>query len=178
VNPEGLAAQWDERKLADVISANARTPQHWIMERNTMASVNVSIEIAAPVEAVWAMLGDFDGLPTWLEFVRSSRLTDGGRMRHLEAIDGAIIVEELLEHSAPDMFYRYSIVGGPDPVTNYVATIRAQRLDSRMTNVTWASRFEPLDAQKAASLVGHYEVLYRAGLDRLKTLAEAQAPAN
>jgi uncharacterized membrane protein len=148
------------------------------MEKNTMASVSVSIEIAAPVEAVWTMLGDFDGLPAWLEFVRSSRLTDGGRLRHLEAIDGAIIVEELLEHSEPGTFYRYSIVEGPDPVTNYVATLRAQRIDAHTTAVTWASQFEPLDAQKAASLSGHYEVLYRAGLDRLKTLAEAQATAN
>lgn len=142
-----------------------------------MANVCVSIEIAAPVESVWAMLGDFNGLPTWLEFVRSSRLSDGGRIRHLEAMGGAIIVEELLEHSAPQTFYRYAIVEGPDPVSNYVATLSARQIDAGRTAVTWASQFEPRDAHQAAALAGHYEVLYRAGLDRLKTLAEARACA-
>ncbi|WP_321945592.1 SRPBCC family protein [Paraburkholderia sp. J10-1] len=140
-----------------------------------MANVSVSIEIGAPVESVWAMLGDFNGLPAWLEFVRSSRLSDGGRIRHLEAMGGAIIVEALLEHSATERFYRYAIVEGPDPVSDYVATLCARRIDADTTAVTWASRFEPRDAHQAASLVGHYEVLYRAGLDRLKTLAEARA---
>ncbi|WP_321962342.1 SRPBCC family protein [Paraburkholderia sp. J7] len=140
-----------------------------------MANVSISVEIAAPVESVWAMLGDFNGLPAWLEFVRSSRLSDGGRIRHLEAMGGAIIVEALLEHSATEMFYRYAIVEGPDPVSDYVATLSARRIDADTTAVTWASRFEPRDARQAASLVGHYEVLYRAGLDRLKTLAEARA---
>jgi uncharacterized membrane protein len=142
-----------------------------------MANVCVSIEIAAPVESVWAMLGDFNGLPTWLEFVRSSRLSDGGRIRHLEAMGGAIIVEELLEHSASQTFYRYAIVEGPDPVSNYVATLSARQIDAGSTAVTWASQFEPRDAHQAAALAGHYEVLYRAGLDRLKTLAEARACA-
>ncbi|MEM5316540.1 SRPBCC family protein [Paraburkholderia sp. JHI869] len=142
-----------------------------------MANVSVSIEIGAPVEQVWAMLGDFNGLPAWLEFVRSSRLSDGGRIRHLEAMGGAIIVEELLEHSEHDMFYRYTIVEGPDPVSDYVATLSAQQIDAGKTAVTWASRFEPREAQQATSLVEHYEVLYRAGLDRLKTLTEARARA-
>ena len=140
-----------------------------------MANVSVSVEIAAPVESVWAMLGDFDGLPVWLEFVRASRLSDGGRVRHLEAMGGAIIVEALLEHSEAETFYRYTIVEGPDPVSDYVATLSARRIGADKTTVTWASRFEPRDAHQATSLVEHYEVLYRAGLDRLKTLAETRA---
>lgn len=137
-----------------------------------MASVSVSIDIDAPVESVWALLGDFDGLPGWLEFVRSSRLSDDGRLRHLEAIDGAIIVEALLEHSDAERFYRYAIVAGPDPVTGYEAEVSARRIDANRTTVTWASRFEPIDAHNADSLVGHYSVLYRAGLNRLKSLSE------
>lgn len=140
-----------------------------------MANVSVSVEIAAPVESVWAMLGDFNGLPVWLEFVRASRLSDGGRVRHLEAMGGAIIVEALLEHSEAETFYRYTIVEGPDPVSDYVATLSARRIGADKTVVTWASRFEPRDAHQATSLVEHYDVLYRAGLDRLKTLAEARA---
>jgi hypothetical protein len=138
-----------------------------------MASVSASVDIAAPVDSVWAMLGDFNGLPGWLEFIRSSRLSDGGRLRHLETIDGSVIVEELHEHSGPDMFYRYSIVEGPDPVADYMATLSASRSGVRNTTVTWASRFEPVQSEMTASLVGRYEILYRAGLERLKMLVEA-----
>ncbi|POR46902.1 polyketide cyclase/dehydrase/lipid transport protein [Paraburkholderia eburnea] len=142
-----------------------------------MASVNISVDMAAPVEWVWAKLGDFNGLPGWLEFIRSSRLSNGGRLRHLETIDGKLIVEERLEHNDAHRMYRYSIVDGPDPVTGYTATLCARQRDADSTTVTWSSRFEPLDAQNAAALVGHYEVLYRAGLDRLKVLVESQGSA-
>ena len=142
-----------------------------------MASVSVSVDMKAPVESVWERLRDFNGLPGWLEFIRSSRLSNGGRLRHVETIDGKIIVEALLEHSEPHTFYRYSIVEGPDPVTDYTATLSARQRSAGVTTVTWSSRFEPLDAQKAASLVGHYDVLYRTGLDRLKTLVEEEASA-
>ncbi len=137
-----------------------------------MASVSVSLDIAAPVESVWKLLGDFNGLPNWLEFIRSSRLTGAGRVRHLEALDGAVIVEALLEHSDAGTFYRYSIIEGPDPVNNYVATVSARHNGANTTTVTWASSFEPIDVAQTSALSGNYEVLYRAGLNRLKSLVE------
>ncbi|WP_322044229.1 SRPBCC family protein [Paraburkholderia sp. J67] len=142
-----------------------------------MTSVSVSVDMAAPVEWVWARLRDFNGLPGWLEFVRSSRLSHDGQLRHLETIDGKTIVEELLELSEPHTFYRYSIVEGPDPVTDYTATLSAQQSAVGDTTVTWSSRFDPLDTQKAELLAGHYEVVYRAGLNRLKRLVEEEASA-
>jgi len=44
------------------------------------------------VKAVWAMPGDLNGLPGWLEFVRASRLSDDGRKRHVETpVAGAVL---------------------------------------------------------------------------------------
>lgn len=142
-----------------------------------MASVSVSIDIAAPVNSVWEILGDFNGMPKWLDFIRSSWLSETGRMRNLETINGSIIVEALLERSEHDMFYRYAILDGPDPVMDYIATLSARRISARKTTVTWASRFKPVDTEITALLVGHYEILHRAGLDRLKTLIETQVMA-
>jgi hypothetical protein len=139
-----------------------------------MASVSVSVDMAASGEAVWSRLGDFNGLAGWLEFIRSSRLSDDRRLRQLETIDGAVIVEELSEHSDVGKFYRYSIVEGPDPVTDYMATLSARRTGTGNTTVTWASHFEPVHTEMTASLVGRYEILYRTGLESLKTLVEAQ----
>ncbi|MBN3752182.1 SRPBCC family protein [Paraburkholderia sp. Tr-20389] len=137
-----------------------------------MTNVSVSVEIAASAQAVWSVVGDFNGLPRWLELVPASRLTDDGRVRHLEAINGASIVERLLDHSDERMQYLYTILEGPDPVTDYTASLSLRELDAHRTTVTWASRFEPNDPNEADSLAAHYEALYRAGLTRLKELLE------
>ncbi|AXF04697.1 SRPBCC family protein [Paraburkholderia hospita] len=139
-----------------------------------MASVSVSIDIAVSAENVWPVVGDFDGLPGWLELIRASRLSDGGRVRHLEAVNGSSIVERLLDHSDQNLQYLYTILEGPDPVTDYTASMSLRRIDAHHTTVTWASRFEPNDPNEAESLTAHYRSLYLAGLTRLKAVLETQ----
>ncbi|MBN3763741.1 SRPBCC family protein [Burkholderia sp. Ac-20365] len=139
-----------------------------------MASVSVSIDIAASAEEVWSLVGDFDGLPVWLELIRSSRLSDDGRVRHLAAANGSIIVERLLDHSDSNLQYLYTIIEGPDAVTDYTASMSVRGIDARSTTVTWASRFEPNDPHEAESLVANYRSLYLAGLTRLKVILEGR----
>lgn len=139
-----------------------------------MTSVSVSIDIAAPAEEVWSLVGDFDGLPVWLELIRSSRLSDDDRVRHLETANGATIVERLLDHSDGSMQYVYTIIEGSDPVTDYTASMSLRSIDPRSTTVTWASRFEPNDPHDAESLAANYRSLYLAGLTRLKAILEAR----
>ncbi|XQM29720.1 SRPBCC family protein [Burkholderia gladioli] len=89
-----------------------------------MSNVSISVEIAAPADRVWAIVGGFNGLPAWLAPVRTSRLSDDGKTRHLEIGTDTRIVEQLLEHSDADRRYSYSILEGPDPV---VTTSRPSR---------------------------------------------------
>lgn len=137
-----------------------------------MASISVSIDITAPVEKVWLLAGDFNGLPSWLKLIRSSRLSDAGRVRHLVAINGAIIVERLLDHDEDGKQYHYTILEGPDPVSDYVASISLRHIDAQTTSVTWASRFEPNEPDQADAVVAHYRALYQAGLESLKAALE------
>ncbi|WP_109476948.1 SRPBCC family protein [Paraburkholderia sp. C35] len=140
-----------------------------------MASVSVSIDIAASAEEVWLLVGDFDGLPVWLELIRSSRLSDDSRVRRLAAANGSIVVERLLDHSDANMEYRYTIIESPDPVTDYIASMSVRRLDARSTTVTWASRFEPNIPGEAETITANYRSLYLAGLSRLKAILEARS---
>jgi hypothetical protein len=137
-----------------------------------MTNVSISIDIAAPAETVWQLAGDFNGLPRWLDLVNASTLSDDGRVRHLVAINGAAIVERLLDHSDERMQYLYTILEGPDPVTDYTASISLRANDAGHTTVTWASRFAPNDPSAAEALVAHYQGLYRAGLEGLKHAVE------
>jgi hypothetical protein len=57
-----------------------------------MASAKATIDLHVPVDDVWELIGGFGSLPDWLPFIQKSTLTDGGRVRHLETLDGQSIV--------------------------------------------------------------------------------------
>ncbi|GAB7536847.1 SRPBCC family protein [Burkholderia sp. 3C] len=143
----------------------------------TQPNVSQSVEIAAPAERVWAIVGGFNALPAWLAPVLASRLSDDGRTRHLEIRGGLVVVEQLLEHSDAERRYSYTILEGPDPVTDYIATLSVERTGDASAKATWQSRFTPNDPQGAARMVAHYEGLYALGLARVKALAEGEHDA-
>lgn len=60
-----------------------------------MASASVFIDIPAPAEQVWRLIGGFNSLPDWLPFIPKSELSDGDRVRSLHTTDGLVIVERL-----------------------------------------------------------------------------------
>ncbi|MGN4074654.1 SRPBCC family protein [Burkholderia gladioli] len=142
-----------------------------------MSNVSISVEIAAPADRVWAIVGGFNGLPAWLAPVRTSRLSDDGKTRHLEIGTDTRIVEQLLEHSDADRRYSYSILEGPDPVVDYVATIAVERNGENGAKATWSSRFTPNADADEAKLIAQYSGLYEIGLKQAKALAEGAAQA-
>jgi hypothetical protein len=72
-----------------------------------MAKAYASTIIDAPVEAVWAMARDFNGLPDWNPGVASSEIEDGldsdvvGCVRSFHLRDGTHVRERLLSLDAP-----------------------------------------------------------------------------
>ena len=54
-----------------------------------------SIDIAAPLDQVWQLIGGFNSLPNWLPYIPKSELSEGSRVRHLANRDGQTIVERL-----------------------------------------------------------------------------------
>ena len=57
----------------------------------------------------------FQLLPDWLPYIPSSKLTEGGRVRHLANPDGETIIERLEVFNDKERYYTYSIMNAPFP---------------------------------------------------------------
>lgn len=110
--------------------------------------VAVTVNLAAPAARVWALLGGFNGLPDWCPGVTSSRLEAGGRVRRIRA-GQHLFVETLRAYDDARMSYTYTMEeAGPEPVTDYISTLRVIRR-GRGSKVRWSAEFRPKGATAA-----------------------------
>ena len=100
-----------------------------------MPRVYYSTVIDAPVDAVWELTRDFDGLPKWHPGIVDSELEQGtgvGCVRHFTLKGGAKMREKLLALSDADRAVAYSILEtGMSPFfTSHRSSPRIRRLRS------------------------------------------------
>lgn len=114
-----------------------------------MVKVVTSTVIDAPVEAVWAVLRDFNGHDTWHPIVRDSHVERDhpsdkvGCVRNFHLQDGSNLRELLLTLSDADMAFSYCLLDTPVPLLNYVAHVRLSPVtDGDRTFWHWESRFD------------------------------------
>lgn len=114
-----------------------------------MAKAYGSTVIPARASAVWAVVRDFNALPSWTPFVAESRIEQNkapdqiGCVRNFRLKDGGRIRERLLALSDYDMSFEYSILESPMAVENYVATFRLIPVtDVDHTFAEWTAEFE------------------------------------
>jgi hypothetical protein len=116
-----------------------------------MAKSYWSTIVDAPVDDVWAVLRDFNGLATWTaELVPTSEIEAGkagdqvGAIRNFTLANGANLREQLLTHSDRERMYSYNFQKHPfEGVENYVATIHALPLkDTNQTFIEWWTIFD------------------------------------
>ena len=96
-----------------------------------MAKVTVSARLDASADAVWRVVGDFDGLPRWHEWIEASRLAalPGGLGRVLQTAAGAYR-ERLVHYDLDARAYAYQIVSAPDlSLADYRTSIRVSETD-------------------------------------------------
>ena len=141
-----------------------------------MATVTVSSVIDAPVEKVWAVIRDFNGLPSWHPRMTESRIEDGkaatelGCVRAFKVVTGATIREKLLDFSDKDFLVSYSIIETPQPITNHRATLRLRRVtDGDRTFGEWTADFDAPESEAAAVAKGMGENVFQGGFNALKT---------
>ena len=91
-----------------------------------MAQASAIVDIAASPDRVWQLIGGFDSLPDWLPYIPKSKLSDGGRVRHLAGLNGETIAERLEAFDNAHRNYTYSILQAPFPVTDYLSTLRVE----------------------------------------------------
>lgn len=104
-----------------------------------MAQVRESIEIDAPPDAVWALVGDSDRIGEWVPFLAGSSAENGERS--CTTADGAEIRERALDRSDEGLYYTHEITSSPFPVRSYVSRLSVHGHDGH-THVDWATEFE------------------------------------
>ena len=58
------------------VAATGNAPEITVREAEGVYSVGATFTVAAPVDAVWAVLTDYDNIPTFMPDVRRSRVLD------------------------------------------------------------------------------------------------------
>lgn len=134
-----------------------------------MTTVALQSTLPFPPDRIWALIGQFNALPAWHPGVEDSSLEAGGRVRRLRLAGGGEIVERLETLDESARLYRYSIVSGPLPVTNFSATLRVIDDGNGNATVEWSGEFDAAgvpEADAAKAVQG----IYQAGLDSLRKM--------
>ncbi len=148
-----------------------------------MVEIYRSAVIAAPVERVWPVVRDFNGLPSWHPAIAESEIEEGwpadrvGCVRRFRTRDGGLLREKLLALSDTDRMVSYSILVSPMPVADYVATMRltpitAGAVAAGGTFAEWWARFEVTEGTEAAMIAHIGDAVFAGGLAALARLVE------
>lgn len=105
-------------------------------------SETARITIAKPPAEVWALIGEFGGLDTWMDGVDACVVE--GDLRTVDTM-GMQIQEKLVGRDADARTITYSIVGEGAPVASHEATISVLEADGG-SEVTWEVTVEPEEA--------------------------------
>ena len=136
-------------------------------------TLTVTKEIVLPIApaALWAKVGDFNGLNTWHPAIAKSEIVSGtnnevGAHRKLTLADGAVVVEDLAARDDAGMSLAYTIVEAPLPVTDYRSTLSVAA-EGEGSKLTWSGTFKPaagVEPAKATEIIGG---IYQGGIDNL-----------
>lgn len=140
-----------------------------------MPRIYVSSVIDAPAAKVWEKVRDFNAMPRWHPRIRESRIENGepsdkiGCVRDFRLQNGDRLRERLLGLSDYDMFFTYSILESPMPLTDYLATMRLTPVsDGDRTFAEWTAEFECAPELAADLVDGIGNSVFQAGFDALK----------
>lgn len=132
-----------------------------------MAKASAFVQIPVSADDIWQLAGGFNALPDWLPLIAKSESGEGGRVRHLTTQDGTQIIERLRSFDDQGRTYSYSIVEGPFPVTDYLATLKVVADGDQAARVEWSGTFTPQGISDAQAEAIFLEV-YESGLQALK----------
>jgi carbon monoxide dehydrogenase subunit G len=132
-----------------------------------MASVKVSERIEASADAVWNLFRDFGGIQRFSKEIQSVTVEGEGVGAVRTLTMGALSLKERLEaFDDPGRRLQYSIVAGPLPFSDYLATIQVSE-EGDAARVDWSSSFEPKGVTEAQAQ-GMVEGIYRSGLKGIR----------
>jgi hypothetical protein len=131
-----------------------------------LQTVAESIELAAPPDEVWSLIGDFGGPWHPLTARISVTGTGVGQLRTIETIDGREIVERLEAIDNASRCFRYTNIAGM-PVSHYTGVLEVKPSGS-VSVVDWRVEFvAKSQTDRAAKVL--VSTLLNAGLESLKS---------
>ena len=148
-----------------------------------MVKVFVSSVINAPADKVWAVVRDFNDMPSWHPAIARSTIEGGrpsdaiGCIRSFYLTDGTHIREQLLMLSDFDFNFSYSIVEAGLDLQNYVAAMKLTPVtDGNRTFAEWTAEFET-EPGKETEMAGIVSTdVFQAGFDALKEKLAGDGP--
>lgn len=147
-----------------------------------MARAYASTILEAPVDAVWSVIRDFNGLPDWHPAIARSEIEDGldsdavGCIRRFWLQDGTMVRERLLAFSDRAYSLTYNFETPAFPVGNYVARMQLMPVtDTDRTFAEWDATFDeaPADAGKYVDIVAN--AVFQGGWNALKARVSGMA---
>ena len=139
-----------------------------------MPRVYYSTVIDAPVDAVWELTRDFNGLPKWHPGIVDSELEQGtgvGCVRHFTLKGGAKMREKLLALSDADRTVAYSILETGMKLKNYVAVLHvAPVVATNQTFAEWSAVFDVTDSSVEEETAATVYGVFSSGLESLKSM--------
>jgi len=148
--------------------------------------VSKETTIDAPADQVWQKIRNFDGLATWHPALASDQIVAGknnevGAQRLLTLKDGGTIKEKLLGFDDKGHSYKYSILEGVLPVSDYTSTISVKSAGKDKSTVTWSGNFKrkntgdnPAENENDETATKTIGSVYQGGLDNLKKMVEGK----
>ena len=131
-----------------------------------MTAVREVGELGAAIDEVWKLVGDFRGFVEAMGVPVEVSGEGIGATRSIP-LGPSPTVERLEELDNDAKRLVYSIIDGPIPVTDYLATMQLSELDAGRTRLEWSSTFEPAGVSEADAieLVGG---IYKGGIAGLQ----------
>jgi len=156
----------------------------WAAAPPLTASKTITIDVSAA--KVWRAAKDFNGLNTWHPAVARDEIVEGknntvGAVRLLTLKGGGTIKEKLLRFDPAARSFKYAIIEGVLPVSDYTSTFVVKSAGKDKSSVTWTGHFKrknagdnPAENENDKTAVDTISGVYQGGLDNLKKIAEAQ----
>ena len=140
-------------------------------------SAHEEVTINAPAAKVWSTVSNFNDLGAWHPAVNSTEIVLGvnnkvGAVRLLTLQDGGTIKEKLLAYKAKGKTFKYSILEGVLPVSDYVSSVTVKADGKEKSVVVWEGSFKHKDGSDDETAVKTMTSVYRGGLDNLKKISE------
>jgi len=133
-----------------------------------MIHAKISERIEAPAGQVWALFRDFGGVMRYTPGLEACVLEGEGvgAVRTLTLPGGARLKERLEAFDDTGRRLQYSILEGPLPVEDYLATVEVHEEDAGC-RVDWSSGFTAPALEEGAA-VGLIEGVYQAGVSGIR----------